>query len=220
MKMKHKIILFCIVVLSIILLSSSLGLISCSCNDIRHYDSINDIGGEEYTTFFAQQGIPKFSFEYSNYYELLSYQSMPEFPGTYVALSGSETEEEKGNIKRVAIHINDYSKNAKSELNRRISDCKSVVRAGMGKDFKLHAINRVKINEIEAWESTVTFTTIPKQLFDDLTISEKQIPVVSFDLCFMYQELGWNLTLFSDSSTYEQARTDYEHIIKTLKFLK
>lgn len=192
----------------------------CSTNNVKVYTPIDSPNDDAYKTFIAQEGIPHFSFEYPSYYELVSYQPMPDFPSTSVLLVGTSVEEEEsGSIKHFSIHIAKYFENAKSGLDWRIDDYKSGLRSGLMKELEILEKNRVIVAGAEGWECIVSFTETGVSPFIDLPVREGTTPIISRSLFFEDQDMVWEIYLYSDAATYEQAKEDYEHIVRTFKFL-
>jgi len=191
----------------------------CGESDAKVYKTIESHDGEDYRTFVANEGIPHFSFEYPSYYELVSYQPMPVYLGTSVILSGPFAEEEKGNIKHVEITVDKYLKSAKSGLDWRIDDYKSGLRAGLMKEFKILEKNRVIVAGTEGWEIVVSFTETGVSPSVDLPVREGPTPIVSRNMFFENQDMIWEIFLYSDAATNVQAKADYEHIVRTFRFL-
>jgi hypothetical protein len=213
----------CVFITGLVLITI-LFLNSCSQSNTKVYAPLASSEDDEFRTFVAQKGIPHFSFEYPSYYELVSYQPMPDYLGTSVILCGPLVEEEKGNIKHIEITIakhSQYSKNAKAAVNERIDEYKSYVRIGMGKDFELREKNRVVVAGAEGWEIVYSYTELPdpKYSFPDLEVRDEPTPVVIRDLYFDYQDMLWGICLYSDIATDEQARAEYEHMLRSFKFL-
>jgi hypothetical protein len=54
-------------------------LLTTGCNEKPPtvYSPIEKIGGDDFTTFVAEKGVPYFSLEHPTFYRLVSYQSMP-----------------------------------------------------------------------------------------------------------------------------------------------
>ncbi len=194
---------------------------SCGDEVIKYYTYIGSSDDDNYKTFITQQDVTRFSFEYPSYYEIVSYQPMPDYPVTSMILVGPSAEEEKGNIKHLEIHVTGFSQDAKAEMEWRISDYRSSIMVGATKDFKIIEKNQVIVAGASGWEIIFSFKQIPVQIhgLDDIKMRDEPIQIISRYLYLEHQEMVWEISLYSDAVTDDQAKFDYEHIIQTFKFI-
>jgi hypothetical protein len=208
---------------SVFLICVFIPLFIYSCGDevTKYYTYIGSAGDDNYKTFITQKDVTRFSFEYPTYYEIASYQPMPDYPVTSMILVGPSTEEEKGNIKHLEIHVTGFSSDAKAEMEWRISDYRSSVMVGATNDFKIIEKNQVIVAGASGWEIIFSFKQIPVLIhgLDDIKMRDKPIQIISRYLYLEHQEMVWEISLYSDAKTYDQTKSDYEHTIQTFRFL-
>ena len=211
----------------------------CGKSSVKVYAPITYSDDNGYFTFTAENGIPRFSFEYPSDYNLLSYQSMPEVPITSVLLSDVDyryQEEYMGDYvirsniveyppeaewdyKLVNIFIDKYSPEAATALKECIAEHKRYAIAGLSEDFRLLQKRRVVVAGIEGWEIVLSYIDLPVMPHGSSEVRTRAVPVVARELFFDYQDMAWNIRVYSDEGNAEQARLDYEHILQTLRIL-
>jgi hypothetical protein len=196
---------------------------SCTKHIQKNYALIDYEGGDQYKTFstpMTQDYVPHFSFEYRSFYNVNSYQSMPRVFLTSVLLTGPYDEEKSGNVKHIDMFVDywdEYNRDAKHRIERRISEYKHDVNF---RNLRILEYNNITLAKGQGYEiiSTSVFTPDPDDLYNP-PLFEFPIHITDFDLYFDYQNMVWQISLFSDNNSFDQAKKDYEHIVQTLKIL-
>jgi hypothetical protein len=215
---KFIIILLCFTLILIVMLTFSF-----TKHIQKNYTLIDYDGGDQYKTFstpMTQDYVPHFSFEYRSFYNVNSYQSMPSNPLTSVLLAGPDDEEKSGNVKHINMFVDywdEYNRDAKYRIERRISEYKRDVDF---RNLRILEYNNVTLAKGQGYEiiSTSVFAPDPDDLYSP-PLYKFPISIADFDLYIDYQNMVWQISIFSDASSFDQAREDYEHIVQTLKIL-
>lgn len=209
---------------------------------IKAYAPIEYSDGDEYIAFTAEGAVPCFSFEYPSDYNLLDYTSAPEFRSTSVRFTDvdyyyqeyiingevikgdvigcpPEAEWDYKHIEILVDRISEYSPEAEIAVDEAIATYERWVTEGWTEDFRLLEKNRVIVAGLEGWEIVISFTSLPV-FRDGPCPSTRAVDVVYRGLFIDYQNTVWEMRVYSDAASAEQARLDYEHILGTLRILE
>jgi hypothetical protein len=113
------------------------------------------------------------------------------------------------------------SGDAKLAMNWRIEDYEIFSSADNINNYLLLEKNQVDFGGIEGWEVVFSFTESPLNdpAYKNTPIREKLVPVISRYLYFNYKDMVWEIFLYGAAANDTQNKEDYEHVIKTFKFL-
>lgn len=173
-------------------------------------------GGEAYKAFTIPEGKSlRFSFEYPSYFNLTYGDFMPE--GMYILLRSASFY--GGRIKDIDIFVDrpdEAYQNTEALLDERISRLKD----GACNDFNIKEKRKI-INPdgLEGWEIIISFTEQPISTPVD-AIPRAPASVVDREVFFNNDSILWQISLYTDVDSYEQTKVDFEHILRTFKFLE
>ena len=190
----------------------------CRASEVKVYAPIEYTGGEDYEIFIADKGIPHFSFEYPSHYRLIEYRSMPGAISTYVRFNAIPVEEfYAGNVNYIDIDIYyvDVSiPDSETAIKSHISEFK-----WGNRNFRLKEKNRVIVAGLEGCEVIASFRERPVPDIGE-GVPRGPLFIVSRDLFFEYQDMVWQISLYVDDDSYEQAKVGFEHILRTFRIIE
>ncbi len=189
-------------------------------NTILTYTPTNNTNGEKYSSFIAT-GIPRFSLEYPDEYEVMSYQPMPEYPSTSLMFrtvkpttNSTKTYSKFNSINISVVYLNSYFPSAEAAVDKTASQWG----AGNVEDFNVIYKRQVMVGGIQGWEIKLSLTTFPQGF--GIVAYDVPIHIIVREVYFDYQGMSFNIALISGANIINETDKAYEYVLGTFKLLE